>query len=67
MKELDGLIKSKTWKFVCREKVPPDTDILTGPLVLAINDEGTKKILLKERFAVQGHKHGKKQPLVQNT
>lgn len=46
-KELDHLIKNKTWKIVCREETSPNWNISNGRFVLAIKDEGTNKEIWK--------------------
>ena len=65
-KEIEGLIKRKTWKIVCRSEVPDDANILGGRFVLAIKDEGTNREIWKARFIVQGHLDGLKNWLVHN-
>ena len=46
-KEIEGLIKRKTWKIVCRSEVPDFANILGGIFVLEINDEGTNREIWK--------------------
>lgn len=67
LKELDGLIKNKTWKIVCRNEVPSNANILNGRFVLAIKDEGKNKEVWKARYVVEGHRDSMRQSLVHNT
>jgi len=63
-KEIEGLLKRKTWKIVCREEVPDNANILRGRFILAIKDEGTDREIWKARFVVQGHRDKLKKLLV---
>lgn len=64
--EIEGLIKRKTWKVVCRSEVPEGANVLGWRFVLAIKDEGTGNEIWKARFMVQGHKDFMKNSLVHN-
>lgn len=54
-KEIEGLLKRKTWKIVCRGEVSDNANILIGRFVLAIKDVSTDKEIWKAGFVVQGH------------
>ena len=63
-KEIEGLVKNKTWKIVCGNEVPYDANVLNGRFVLAIKDANTDKERWKARFVVQGHRDKLKKSLV---
>lgn len=54
IKELEGLVKSMSWKIVCREERPPAANILNSRCVLAIKDEAMKEKIWKARHVIQG-------------
>ena len=63
-KEIDGLIRRKTWKIVAKEEVPRNANILGGRFVLTIKDSGTSKETYKARYVVQGYADKLKSSLV---
>lgn len=67
MKELEGLIKKRTWKVVCPKNILTDSIILDRSAVLAIKDKGKSNKVWKVRFVVQGHREGMKLSLAHNT
>ena len=42
-KEIEGLLKRKTWKIVCRSEIPEDGNLSKARFIFAIKDEGTDK------------------------
>lgn len=68
-KEIDGLIRRKTWKVVCGTEVREGSNILGGRFVLFSNQRWrnwTGKEVWKARFIVQGDKEFMKNSLAHN-
>lgn len=64
MREIEGLVEKGTWKFVLKEDIPPNANILNGRFVLAIKDKDSHKQLFKAWFVVQGHRDKDKDILI---
>lgn len=58
--EIEGLLSRGAFKYVRREDIPHDANILGGRFVLSIKQPNTEEELYKARFIVQGHKDKEK-------
>lgn len=54
-KGLDGLAKREIWKVIDRKSIHPNSNLLRGRFVIAINDEETQNVDWKARLIVQRH------------
>ena len=66
-KEIYGLLARGVFKRVKREHVPPDANVLTTRMVLAVKDIGTSGEKYKARLAAHGHKDKEKDDRVHNS
>ena len=56
-KEVIGLLKRGVFKEVNRKEVPPDANVFSSRMALAIKDIGTEAEKYKARLVIHGHKH----------
>lgn len=54
--ELDGLLARKDFAFVPSNKIPPNTNILGGHIILEIKNPKTGNGTYKARFVFHGNK-----------
>lgn len=54
-KEIESLIKRKTWTVVCRSDVLDDASILTCRVLFGNKDAVTQREVWKAGFILQGH------------
>jgi hypothetical protein len=59
-KEIEGLARRGTWRVVCAEDLPDNSNVMGGRFDLAIKNKDTSEEIFKVRFAVQGHKDSQK-------
>ena len=67
MKEVNGLLERGVFQVVKRKDVPPDANVLTTRMVLAVKDIGTPGEKYKARVAAHGHKDIDKDNRVHNS
>lgn len=56
LKEIQNLIKRKTFKAILKEEIPADGNVLTGRFVLTIKSTVDGKIVFKARYVIGGHR-----------
>lgn len=54
-KEIRGLLDRECFKVILKEKVPPDSNIIPGRLVLALKSSVDDKIKYKTRHIIGEH------------
>ena len=66
-KEIDGLMDPGIFKRVKKCDVPPNSNVLTTSMVLAVKDVGTENEKFKAHVAAHGHKDSDKNDRVHNS
>ena len=66
-REVEGLLERGVFERVKKKDVPPNANILTTRMVLAVKDIGTANEKYKARVAAHGHKDSDKDNRVHNS
>lgn len=66
MNGLNALVLRGTWEVVCKESIPNDPNIMNGPIVFVIKEEGTNNAIWKALFVVQRYRDKLKTSLLKN-
>lgn len=65
--EIKGLMERGVFKRVKRKDLPPDANVISTRMVLAVKDVGTESEKFKARLAAHGHKDREKEGRVHNS